>query len=195
MKRYRALWRVGFVLVLAAVALACATNDLVVGDDTVAPLPSPDGAKPAPVLDGSSPPVDGSSPPVDGSPPPVDANDDGEPKVPATPCAAPATCQASTQGCKQTASGVTCPNAGDVCCTQKCPQLVPPAPTFCDGGPFAPLYDSSKCVVGYDCAPVTCTAAGGQCVASVPGACANGNVGNAAKYSCASGSGTICCLP
>lgn len=45
-------------------------------------------------------------------------------------------------------------------------------------------------------APVSaCEAAGGRCVAVVPGACAMGIVGSADWYSCGGGLGVMCCLP
>jgi hypothetical protein len=44
-------------------------------------------------------------------------------------------------------------------------------------------------------ASTTCVAAGGTCVALVPGACANGTVGSATMYSCGPGIGDECCLP
>lgn len=52
-----------------------------------------------------------------------------------------------------------------------------------------------KCVIGYGCTPVDCGAAGGGCVALVPGACSNGTPGNANQYTCGGGLGTMCCLP
>ncbi len=76
-----------------------------------------------------------------------------------------------------------------------CPELVQPPPSFCDGGPFAPTYNSNGCASGFACAPVSCTAAGGACVGISPGACASGHTGDASKYSCGSGIGVQCCLP
>lgn len=75
-----------------------------------------------------------------------------------------------------------------------CPELVQPPPSFCDGGPFAPTYNGDACVNGFACAPVSCTTAGGACVALVPGACTSGHTGDASKYSCG-GIGVMCCLP
>jgi hypothetical protein len=40
-----------------------------------------------------------------------------------------------------------------------------------------------------------CVAAGGKCVALVPGSCDNGAVGDARQYSCGGGLGVECCLP
>jgi hypothetical protein len=162
--------------------IACGTTDLIVGDDTAAD---------------SSPPLDAST--SDSSPLPLDsgadAKSDAKPDAP-TACAAPATCMPSSEPCMTLAAGSTCAAASEVCCAQTCPQLSPPAPTFCDGGPIAAQYNpSSKCIVGYACAPVACTAAGGQCVGLAPGACPNGHLGDATKYSCGGGVGSTCCLP
>ena len=49
---------------------------------------------------------------------------------------------------------------------------------------------------GADAGPTLgCEAAGGACVAVVPGACMDGIVGNADWYSCGGGLGVLCCLP
>jgi hypothetical protein len=40
-----------------------------------------------------------------------------------------------------------------------------------------------------------CVAAGGSCVAPVPGSCDNGAIGDARQYSCGGGLGVECCLP
>lgn len=76
-----------------------------------------------------------------------------------------------------------------------CPELQQPPPTFCDGGPFAPLYSSNGCINGFACAPLLCVAAGGACVALSPGSCKTNHVGDATKYSCGGGLGVMCCLP
>jgi len=76
-----------------------------------------------------------------------------------------------------------------------CPELVQPAPGFCDGGPYAPLYDSKACIVGFACTPVSCTSAGGTCVGLAPGTCPGNKFGDANKYSCGGGLGVACCLP
>jgi len=77
-----------------------------------------------------------------------------------------------------------------------CPILVPPAPSFCDGGPYAPTYNpATGCTNGYACTPADCLAAGGTCVGIVPGACPTGTIGSAVDYSCGSGIGVACCLP
>jgi len=76
-----------------------------------------------------------------------------------------------------------------------CPELPQPPPGFCDGGPVAPTYDSAGCISGFACTPILCAAAGGACVALVPGACATNHVGDASKYSCGAGIGVQCCLP
>ncbi len=78
-----------------------------------------------------------------------------------------------------------------------CPALSPPGPGFCDGGPIAAKYDpSSGCMVGFGCAPITCTEGGGQCVGLTPTACpAPKKIGEATKYSCGGGLGSACCLP
>jgi len=76
-----------------------------------------------------------------------------------------------------------------------CPELVPPAPGFCDGGPYAPRYAANGCIVGFACAPLLCVDAGGTCVALSPGSCATNHFGDATKYTCGVGIGTACCLP
>lgn len=86
-------------------------------------------------------------------------------------------------------SGADAPN--DV----SCPELVQPAPGFCDGGPYAPTYAATGCINGFACAPLLCVDAGGTCVALSPGSCAANHFGDATKYSCGVGIGTACCLP
>lgn len=76
-----------------------------------------------------------------------------------------------------------------------CPDLVPPGPAFCGGGPFAPTYNAKGCINGFACAPVTCSDAGGGCVGLAPGSCATNHWGDATKYSCGGGLGVGCCLP
>lgn len=76
-----------------------------------------------------------------------------------------------------------------------CPELVQPAPGFCDGGPYAPTYNANGCINGFACAPVLCVNAGGSCVALSPGSCAKNHFGDATKYSCGGGVGVACCLP
>lgn len=76
-----------------------------------------------------------------------------------------------------------------------CPTLSPPAPSFCDGASPVPKYDSNGCIVGYGCAPLDCTSAGGSCVALTPGSCPGNKFGDATKYSCGGGLGVGCCLP
>lgn len=174
-------------LSVAFVVVACSTSDLVVGEDGDPTLPdaSPlDGGNNDTTDTGSK---DDASPTDSGK---ADAND-------ASPgCPAPATCVAKTEGCKALANGgAGCVAATDTCCAQTCPQLSPPAPSFCDGGPVAALYDASGCVVGYQCAPIACSAGGGQCVGLSPSSCPNGHFGDATKYSCGPGIGVACCLP
>lgn len=76
-----------------------------------------------------------------------------------------------------------------------CPELIQPPPGFCDSGPYAPKYNGDGCIIGFGCAPLLCTDAGGTCVALVPGACPSNHTGDASKYSCGSGIGVQCCLP
>lgn len=57
------------------------------------------------------------------------------------------------------------------------------------------LSTVASCGTNADDIALTCETSGGSCVAVVPGACANGRVGDAAKYSCGGGVGTLCCFP
>jgi hypothetical protein len=75
-----------------------------------------------------------------------------------------------------------------------CPQVSPPAPGFCDGGPVATKYNPNGCVSGFVCAPVACADAGGTCVGLAPGSCPSNQFGDATKYTCG-GIGVGCCLP
>jgi hypothetical protein len=177
-------------VVLAAAALACSAGDLVVGDDSaLEPGPGLDAAE----RDGASP--DGAIP--DGAPPP-DAGQDGE-----LPDATPGVCNGSGQTClaqgapcyERAKGDPACPNASDFCCEVPCPTLSPPAPSFCDGGPYAARYSPGGCIIGYACAPVACADAGGTCVGLAPGSCPSNRYGDASKYSCGGGIGTGCCLP
>lgn len=176
--------RFGVFLAGAMIAAACGGGEIVIGDDTS--LAAPDSGDPS-VLPESGTPESG---------PPIDAGTDtAQPPQPAGPCNIPNQCQKNGTACRaKDTTGLTC-KANEFCCAQTCPTLSPPAPTFCDGGPYAPLYDSTRCIVGYGCTPVTCAAAGGACVGLAPGTCASGNVGDANKYSCGGGLGTQCCLP
>lgn len=85
--------------------------------------------------------------------------------------------------------------SGDARADVTCPDLSPPHPSFCDGGPISALYAANGCVAGYACAPVACESAGGACVALSPGACATSHYGSADRYSCGSALGVTCCLP
>jgi hypothetical protein len=139
----------GFAAGALSVLFACASTDIVIGDDTSVSPAETDGG-----LDASAPDVAPDvTPGPDGSPA------DAKPDAP------------------------------------ECPTLSPPAPGFCDGGPVAPKYGVDGCIVGYACAPILCADAGGQCVAVAPGTCASNHVGDATKYSCGGGLGTMCCLP
>ena len=105
-------------------------------------------------------------------------------------------CLPTGAACRQAdTTGLTCATAGQFCCVVACPELAQPAPNFCDGGPYAPLYDAKACIVGFACTPVACTTAGGTCVGIAPGSCPNNNFGDATKYSCGGGIGSGCCLP
>lgn len=90
---------------------------------------------------------------------------------------------------------VSPPDGGDGGDGATCPTLSPPAPSFCDGATPVPMYDSQACIVGYGCAPLSCTSAGGQCVGIAPGTCPGNKFGDATKYSCGGGVGVGCCLP
>jgi hypothetical protein len=175
--------------VAACVILACGSGDLVVGDD------SRDAASDAPRERGSDADFDVADGPVsDGAP--KDTGSD----APVGSCAAlpggPGACLATGAACREAdTSGATCPTPGAFCCAKTCPDLVPPAPSACDGGPTAPTYDAKGCIVSYACAPLACVDAGGTCVALAPGACATGHIGSATSYSCGSGLGVMCCLP
>jgi hypothetical protein len=90
------------------------------------------------------------------------------------------------------ATDVDLPDAAD---DVPCPTLSPPGPGFCDGGPFAARYDARGCIVGFLCAPASCTSAGGSCVGLAPSSCPDGHFGDATKYDCGGGIGSACCLP
>jgi hypothetical protein len=167
--------------------VACGSGDLVVGDD------SRDAAMPT--LDSSSPEPDAQQPATkDGST--TDAKSGAPPGFCAAAPGGPGMCLPPGSACRQAdTSGLTCPTAGQFCCVMTCPELAQPAPGFCDGGPYAPLYDSKACIVGFACTPVACSTAGGMCVGLAPGSCPNNNFGDATKYSCGGGIGAGCCLP
>lgn len=164
----------------AAIVLACG-GDVVLGDDT-----APDADADAATVDGGATP-DGSAPDA--------ARDDGA--TTGTCVAEGGTCGPSGVGMctKPDTTGLTCPTAGDTCCLVSCPELQQPPPSFCDGGPVAQTYTANGCVNGFACAPVTCAAAGGTCVGVAPGTCPSNHVGEATRYSCGGGIGTMCCLP
>jgi hypothetical protein len=167
-----------------AAAVACGTGDLVVGDDS----------------NDASTSTDASSPDKDAQSPPDGSTKDAAVDAPPGSCAAapggPGMCLPAGTACRQAdTSGLTCATAGQFCCITQCPELAQPAPGFCDGGPYAPLYDSKACIVGFGCTPITCTTAGGTCVGLAPGSCPNNNFGDATKYSCGPGIGSGCCLP
>jgi hypothetical protein len=64
-----------------------------------------------------------------------------------------------------------------------------------DAGPAADLAVDARMTAG-DAGPVSCTSAGGTCVALTPTACpAPGVVGDATLYTCGGGLGVECCLP
>lgn len=173
----------GLVVASAMIAAACGGGEIVIGDDTS--LAGPDGGDPYVLPEGGMPDTGG----------PSDAGSDTSmPPVPGA-CGLPNQCQKNGTPCRaKDATGLTC-KADEFCCATTCPTLSPPAPTFCDGGPYAALYDSGGCVVGYACTPVTCATAGGSCVGLAPGTCPSNHVGDATKYSCGGGLGTQCCLP
>lgn len=166
--------------------VACGSGDLVVGDDTS------DGAGPSP--EGSAV-VDGSSPP-DMHDAATDTKSDGPPGSCAAAPGGPGMCLPMGTACRQAdTTGLTCPSSGGFCCLTPCPELAQPPPGFCDGGPYAPTYDAKACITGFECAPVSCTTAGGACVGLSPSSCPNGHFGDATKYSCGGGVGVACCLP
>jgi hypothetical protein len=178
-------------MILGALAggaiVACGSGDLVVGDDS----------RDAATLD-----VDGSmarpdaQPPLDNDAATNDAKSDAPPGACTAAPGGPGMCLPTSSACRQAdTTGLTCPASGQFCCVMTCPELAQPAPGFCDGGPYAPLYDATKCIVGFACTPVSCTTAGGTCVGLAPGTCPNGTFGDATKYSCGGGVGTACCLP
>lgn len=163
------------------VVAACDGGDLVVGDDT----PVPDASVDRRLDDGRDAATEAEAS-VDAT---VDAADG------AVVCMAPTgACIASTTKCRSWLDAGAC-NTGQYCCVTPCPTLSPPSPTLCDGGAVGALYDPFGCVVGYDCAPLGCEDAGGDCVALTPGSCKTNHVGNASTYSCGGGLGVQCCLP
>lgn len=164
---------------------ACGTGDLLVGDDS-----RDDGAVPSEggdERDASAPDAEAST--NDGS-----TNDGAVTACSAAP-AGPGTCLPDASACRVADKALTCPAAGTYCCLQECPSLTQPPPGFCDAGNPAPTYDKNGCINGFGCTPVACAAAGGSCVALVPGGCPTGHVGSATLYSCGSGIGVMCCLP
>lgn len=174
----------GLIVASAIVAVACGGGEIVIGDDTS--LAGPDGGDPSVLPESGTP--DSASPNDAGT-------DTSMPPQPPGACAIPNECQKNGTACRaKDTTGLTC-KADEFCCAQTCPTLSPPAPTFCDGGPYAALYGTGGCIVGYGCSPVTCAAAGGSCVALAPGVCPSNKVGDATKYSCGGGLGTQCCLP
>jgi hypothetical protein len=86
------------------------------------------------------------------------------------------------------------PSAAAGCATaadSEGPGLIQP---MCGGG-FSCV--TNECA--YRCGPPepvnACEQAGGACVALYPGACADGEVGDANRYGCGGGLGVMCCLP
>lgn len=168
---------------LAAVGLVVACGgDVVLGDDTA----SSDAGGGGDAAAGDAQP--------DGALPPGDA---GDAAVASSCVAEGGTCAPSGVGhcTKVDTTGLTCASAGEICCLVSCPELQQPPPGFCDGGPVAQTYAANGCVNGFACAPVTCAAAGGACVGLAPGTCPSNHVGEATRYSCGGGLGTMCCLP
>lgn len=170
--------------VFTAAVVACGTGDVVVGDDS----------RDAATTDSSTNPD--AQPPIDKDGATTDAVIDAPPGSCASAPTGPGMCLPAGAACRQAdTTGLTCATAGQFCCVVTCPELAQPAPGFCNGGPFAPLYDAKACIVGFACTPVACTAAGGTCVGLAPGSCPNNKFGDATKYSCGPGIGTGCCLP
>jgi hypothetical protein len=170
----------------AGAVVACGSGDLLVGDDSRddAAITSEAGTD----LDAPAPGEKDSST--------ADVKTDGPAGACASAPSGPGMCLAKGAGCRQAdTTGLTCPTAGDFCCTLSCPSIAQPPPGFCDGGPSAPTYDATACIVGFACAPVSCTTAGGTCVGLAPSACPTGHIGDATKYSCGAGVGVACCLP
>ncbi len=177
----------GTPLAVLALLAACGSGDRIVGDDS-----APDASETDAPVDAAPPP---DAPDADAAP---DSGGDSAPDAPPGSCAAAGgACQATGAACRQLdTSGIVCAGSGQVCCLVTCPELTPLPPGFCDGGPTAELYDSHECIVGYACAPVSCTTAGGSCVGLSPTACpAPRHFGDANTYSCGGGLGVACCLP
>lgn len=163
-----------------AILVACG-GDVVLGDDT-APPDGDGGADARPPTDARE---DATS---------TDAGVDASERT----CASEGgTCGPPGNGfCKKVdTTGLTCANVSDTCCLVSCPELQQPPPGFCDAGPVAQTFAANGCVNGFVCAPTTCVAAGGSCVGLAPGNCPSNNIGDATKYSCGGGVGTMCCLP
>ena len=149
---------------------------------------------------------DGASEPAARDSGAVDATrSDGEPSASDAGAvdAAKGTCASEGGACtpqggsctKVDSTGLTCAVAGEICCLVSCPELQQPPPGFCDGGPIAQTFAANGCVNGFACAPVACAAAGGGCVGLAPGNCPSNHIGDANRYSCGGGLGTMCCLP
>jgi hypothetical protein len=167
--------------------VACGRGDLIVGDDSLRVQSDAAGSdEAAPAADASG--RDGESAP--------DAHVDTDGG--AAPCKIATSgvgqCLPTGTACSQ-ASTNTCPGAGQFCCAVPCPELVQPQPGICDGGGFAPRFDSTACTIGFACTPMTCVEGGGVCVSLSPGSCKSNRIGPANEYSCGSGLGVMCCLP
>jgi hypothetical protein len=54
---------------------------------------------------------------------------------------------------------------------------------------------ASLAIISSACGKSECEKAGGRCEAITPGACLSLVVGDSGRYSCDSGTGSVCCLP
>ena len=154
-----------FVVALGCVA-ACATGDLIIGDDTTASVP--DGAAPATGgLDGGG--------------------EDSSSFTCVTPAGA---CVDAAVLCAEVAPDFTCAAPDERCCKTACAVVAKPPPSTCRGDAAVPLF-TGACIREYACPPARCVSAGGAC--GLPQTCATVAY-DASTYACTNND-DVCCLP
>lgn len=119
---------------------------------------------------------------------------------------APASCPSGRWA--STSEGSCGDGLGVGCCLPSCPQLSPPAPSFCPDGTITPRKDASGCIRGYECeagdagAPdggdsglATCESIGGQCAGLATSSCKGmGRWADMSKVTCGGAIGVGCCV-
>lgn len=107
-----------------------------------------------------------------------------------------------------TSEGSCGDGVGVGCCLPSCPQLSPPAPSFCPDGTITPRKDASGCIRGYECEPrdggssdggdaglVTCDSLGGLCAGLSTSSCKGmGRWADMSKVTCGGAVGVGCCV-